>query len=252
MARVFIWGCACTIPAFLIENVAGAMLRTESLGRAAISSFVFIGPTEELFKLVAVWVAIYRSRDFREPLDGVIYAATAALGFVSVENVIYMGELGTSSIVSRAFYATPAHVLFSSMWGYSMGLARFKRDGELLTIMKGFLLAACLHGLYNFVVAINPKAAMISLLPLILFMGWLVHRKIRQFRRNPPFRPLGQGALVSCPNCGALQLENSEACCRCGAEIPMMDADAPRFCGKCRARVDGLSADCSWCGQPIR
>jgi RsiW-degrading membrane proteinase PrsW (M82 family) len=228
------------------------MLRSESLGRAAISSFVFIGPTEELLKLVAVWVGIYRSRDFREPLDGMVYAATAALGFVSVENVIYLGELGAQSIVSRTFYATPAHVLFSSMWGYSMGLARFKRSGELLIIMKGFLAAAFLHGTYNFVVAVNPKAAMISLLPLMLFMAWLTHRKIRDFRRNPPFQPLGQGAFVSCPNCGALQLDSSEACSRCGADIPFMAADVPRFCGQCRSRVDALRADCSWCGQPIR
>jgi protease PrsW len=252
LVRVFVWGCACTIPAFLVESATGAMLRDESLLRAGVSSFLFIAPTEELFKLVAVWVSIYRSQDFREPLDGIVYAATAALGFVSVENIIFVSQLGPESILPRALYATPAHVLFSSMWGYSMGLARFQRRGELLTILKGFLLAVGLHGTYNFIVAVHPKAAMISVLPLMVFMAWVAYRKIRSFRMSHLFPPLGKGAVICCPNCGAYQLEHSEECSRCGAEIQPLDADAPRFCGQCRARLDSSNATCRRCGQPVR
>lgn len=251
LVRVFVWGCACTIPAFFVESATGAMLRDESLARAGVSSFLFIAPTEELFKLVAVWVSIYRSPDFREPLDGIVYAATAALGFVSVENIIFMSQLGPESFLPRALYATPAHVLFSSMWGYSMGLARFQRRGELPTIFKGFLLAVGLHGSYNFIVAVQPKAAMISVIPLMVFMAWLVYRKIRSFRMSHLFPPLGKGAVICCPDCGAYQLEHSEACSRCGAEIPPPDADTPRFCGQCRARLDSSTCACHRCGQAI-
>ncbi|HMK36567.1 MAG TPA: PrsW family glutamic-type intramembrane protease [Desulfomonilaceae bacterium] len=249
MLRVFVWGCACTIPSFFVEQISGAMLRSESLPHAAISSFFLIAPSEEFFKLVAVWIAIYRSRHFREPLDGIIYAATAALGFACIENVMYMAELGGQSFVSRALYATPAHVLFSSMWGYSMGLARFKRDGEFLIICKGFLLASGLHGIYNFLVAVYPKAAMVSLLPLMVFMAWLAYRKIQDFRTNYPFPPLGRGVLVCCPDCGAYELERSEECSRCGSVIPVLDPDAPRFCSYCRTQVDPSARACSRCGR---
>ena len=131
VGRVFLWGCACTIPTFIVENVTGAGLRQETLVRSAEASFLLIGPIEEFFKLVAVWISIYRRSDFQEPNDGIVYAATAALGFASVENTIYMGLLGPAIVVPRALFATPAHVMFASMWGYSMGLARFRREGEL-------------------------------------------------------------------------------------------------------------------------
>ena len=65
IARVFLWGCACTIPTFIVENVTGAVLpvRKTSL-RSAEMSFLLIGPIEEFFKLAAVWISIYRRPRF--------------------------------------------------------------------------------------------------------------------------------------------------------------------------------------------
>jgi len=249
VARVFLWGCACTIPTLIVENVAGAGLRQENLLRSAEASFLLIGPIEEFFKLIAVWLSIYRRRDFQEPLDGIVYAATAALGFASVENTIYMGLLGPSIVLPRALFATPAHVMFASMWGYSMGLARFRREGELLIIAKGFLIAASLHGFYNFLVAVYPGTAMLSLIPLMAFMGWLMNYRIQEFRKNFPFPPLGQGALICCPNCGAFTLEDSERCSRCGFVVPLLETDTPRFCARCRARLDPCREACIRCGE---
>jgi protease PrsW len=250
IGRVFLWGCACTIPAFVLENVTGAVLPQEDLVRSAEVSFLLIGPIEEFFKLVAVWIGIYRSRDFREPIDGIVYAATAALGFASLENIMYMGLFGPEIVVRRALFATPAHVMFASMWGYSMGLARFRREGELLTIARGFLIAASLHGFYNFLVAVYPATAMLSLIPLMAFMGWLMNYRIQEFRKKYPFPPLGDGALISCPNCGAYTLESSDRCGRCGFAVPLLETDAPRFCGHCRARLDPCRETCARCGEP--
>ncbi len=251
LARVFVAGLICTIPTGLIEFLTGAGIAQETLLRSAEMSFLLIGPLEELSKLVAVWLAIYRRSDFQEPLDGIIYAGTAAVGFASVENIVYLLHLGPGIIVSRVLFATPAHVMFSSMWGYSMGLARFRREGELKTILGGFALAAFLHGCYNFLVAFNPKAAVFSLAPLLIFMGWLMNTKIQQFRRNLPFPSFGRGALIYCPNCGAYTPEEAEACLRCGWLIPLTETDAPRFCSKCRARLNLCSNRCPNCGAWI-
>ncbi|MBI4964324.1 MAG: PrsW family intramembrane metalloprotease [Desulfomonile tiedjei] len=249
--RVFCAGLLCTIPTGIVEHFTGAGLVQDTLLRSAEMSFFLIGPLEELSKLVAVWLIIYRSSDFREPLDGIIYAGTAAVGFASVENIIYLLHLGPGIIVSRVLFATPAHVMFSSMWGYSMGLARFRREGELKTILSGFILAAFLHGTYNFLVAFNPKAAVFLLVPLLVFMGWLMNSKIQQFRRDLRFPVLGQGALIYCPNCGAYAPEESDSCLRCGLDIPLLETDAPRFCGKCRARLDPCAEACASCGALV-
>ena len=159
--------------------------------------------------------------------------------------------MGPSVLVSRAAYATPAHVMFSAMWGYSMGVARFKREGEIAIILKGFLISAALHGIYNFVVAVRPKLAVFSLLPLMLFMAWLMNRRIKEFRSSFPFPVLGEGALIICPGCGAYSQEDSDQCSRCGFATPLMATDTPRFCSKCRSRLDPCRTTCALCGQPV-
>jgi RsiW-degrading membrane proteinase PrsW (M82 family)/rRNA maturation protein Nop10 len=252
--RVLLWGCASTVPTGLIEHVTGAGLIQDTILRSAGVSFFLIGPIEEGFKLLAVWMAIYRSPDFKEPIDGIFYAATAALGFASIENAIYLGQMGPDVLVSRVVFATPAHVLFSSMWGYSLGLARFKREGELTIVLRGFLMAALFHGLYNFLVAVDPKTAIVSLIPLMVFMGWLMARRIKEFRSASPFPPLAEGALVVCPQCGAYAPEEDEVCSRCGYPIYPVDPDEGRYCGWCRAPLSPLEPcrdRCPRCGHAV-
>ena len=251
IVHVFIWGCASCIPALVVELLTGVELAQENLFRSAIASFLVIAPNEEFFKLLAVWMAIYRSPDFREPIDGIVYSSTAALAFASVENIVYMGHMGPGILVSRTVYATPAHVMFASMWGYSMGLARFRRNDELLIILKGFLTATGLHGSYDFLVALHPKTAMFSLIPLMIFMGWLMNRRIREFLRTYPFPPIGEGAVIACPNCGAYTMEGLEFCSRCGSPVPPLETDTPRFCGRCRAFLDPCDDTCPRCGSQV-
>jgi RsiW-degrading membrane proteinase PrsW (M82 family)/rRNA maturation protein Nop10 len=249
--RVFLCGCVCTVPAGFLEHITEARIDQDTIQQAAITSFLLVAPIEEFFKLLAVWVAVYRSNDFREPIDGVIYSVTAALGFASVENIVYLGLLGPEVFLLRALFATPAHVMFSVMWGYSMGLARFRRDRELLIILKGFIAAVVLHGGYNFLVAAHPPAAWIALIPLMVFMAFLMIRIIRKFRKDYPFPPIGEGAVICCPTCGAYTVEGDELCSRCGARIPFLEMDAPRFCGRCRAILDPCQETCSRCGEPV-
>lgn len=252
VVEVFACGCLATIPTAIVEQLTGAALARDNLTESALVSFLLIGPIEETAKLVAVWVAIYRSPNFREPLDGIVYAVTAALGFACVENIIYMGFLGPEIILSRTLFATPAHALFSSMWGYSMGLGRFRRSGELKVVATGLALASGLHGAYNFVVAVHPKAAMVSLIPLMAFMAWLLSHRIRELRRSFPFPPIGDGVVVCCPHCWAYTLEEAGVCSRCGFDIPPLPLDAPRYCGYCRALLDLRRNSCPRCGAEMR
>lgn len=249
--KVFLWGCAVTLPTGVVEQATGAALKQETLWASAAVSFLLIGPVEESLKLAAVWVGIYRSPDFREPIDGIVYAATAAFGFASVENIVYMGFMGPEILLSRVIFATPAHVMFSCMWGYALGLGRFRRHGELQVIFRGLLEACVLHGVYNFVVAVHPKAAMLTLLPLMVFMAWLMTRRIRSFRQTYPFPPIGEGAVICCPNCGAYTLESEKHCSRCGFDIPEVEADTPRYCGRCRALLDPCRDSCCRCGVSV-
>jgi hypothetical protein len=254
MVIVFLWASVLTIPAEILELLADANVHKETLSASVISSFLVIAPVEEFVKLLAVWIAVYRSPDFREPSDGLLYSTTAAIGFASAENIRFslhmMGLIGSDVLLLRLVFALPAHIMFASVVGYCMGLARFQRDRELLTVSKGLLGAILLHGIYDTIVAVNPEIGPLALIPLMIFMGWLMYRLIRSFRRNYPFPPIGEGALICCPTCGAYTLENDEQCPRCGTSVPIMEREAPRFCGRCRARLDPSRDSCRRCGAP--
>lgn len=247
MLKVFALGAISTIPAQILEQLCGASLQQETFWISLAMSFLLIGPIEEGFKLLAVWLGAYRGPAFKEPLDGIRYAVTAALGFAGIENLVYVGHLGPGVLLMRAFYATPAHILFAAMWGYSLGLARFRRNDEFMTVVKGYAIASALHGSYNALVAMNPKAAPISLVPLIVFMVWLARKKIHNFKGNFPFPSFGDVIVTACPSCGAYNSETSETCERCGFPVFPLEPDAPRFCGRCRARLPRDSRQCSRC-----
>jgi len=249
--RVFLWGCAVTVPAGLLEHWTHARVEQQTLTESIIASFLLIAPLEEAFKLLAVWLGIYRKPDFREPIDGLVYSTTAALGFACVENVVYMGIFGPRVFLLRAIFATPAHVMFSAMWGYSMGVARFRRNRELVIILQGLIISVLLHGAYNCLVAVSPTTGVISLIPLMGLMVWLMNKRIRDFRQNYPFPPLGKGPLVWCPTCGAYTLEESGFCPRCGTRVPPLETDVPRFCSRCRALIDPGRETCYRCGQVV-
>jgi protease PrsW len=250
--RVFIWGCFCTIPAGLVEHVTGAILRQDTFLTSTAVGFLLIAPIEEFSKLIAVWAGVYRSRHFTNPMHGLLFAATAGCAFASIENVVYMALLGPEIFVLRLVYATPAHIMFSVMWGYSLGVARFRKDGELVKVGEGLTASILLHGIYNAIVAYNASIAVVSLVPLMLFMGWLTSHLVSKLREGYPYEPLGEGLLVLCPNCGALMPEQASHCSRCGFRVPGALPDTPRFCARCRAPANLDLEVCPACGSVLK
>lgn len=83
----FALGCIATIPAGFLEELfsIGELLVEENPNFLHLSAgmLLVVGPVEELCKFAAVRFGAYRSLHFDEPLDGLVYAAVASLGFAS-------------------------------------------------------------------------------------------------------------------------------------------------------------------------
>lgn len=114
---------------------------------------------EELFKFAAAYIAALRFRVFDEPLDGVIYLVTAALGFSALENVFFLltpageGDLLRTIVTGdlRFIGATLLHTLASATIGVSLALAYYKSVRmRKLAALIGVILAIALHTLFNF------------------------------------------------------------------------------------------------------
>ena len=78
----------------------------------ALTSAVFIGINEETWKFLATLRLVRKLPEFDEPIDGMIYAMTVALGFAAIENVGYMVRFGPGVLVTRSLLSIPIH----SIW----------------------------------------------------------------------------------------------------------------------------------------
>jgi RsiW-degrading membrane proteinase PrsW (M82 family) len=211
VAITFALGVVSILPALFLERMAdlvhpylGAIDQAASATGGGVNPipllfacFLVIGPAEELAKFLAVRLVIYRHKEFNEPLDGIIYASAAALGFASLENIIYVidfahgGAIRWGLLGVRSFLALPGHVIFAATWGYALGRAKF--DPKFL-VWPRVLGAAALHGLYDFLLMYSYTRPFI-----VLYMAVMVPvlwRQIRALREDSPFAP---GAAVPVP-----------------------------------------------------
>jgi RsiW-degrading membrane proteinase PrsW (M82 family) len=151
-------------------------------------SLLAIGPIEELAKLIPFLLVVLRFREFDEPIDGIIYASFIGLGFGAVENFYLLRGLGWLEAWGRAFAGPVLHIVFASIWGYYIGRAFLCRRKLIQTIFASFLVAAVLHGLYDFVViGLAPRALPLAAALIVGAWIWRLAR-IRDLHALPPGR----------------------------------------------------------------
>lgn len=174
---VFLLGAAPVLPAGILEYLYGLVSpylnpTLSTLGgqpRALpLSIAVFtlvVGVTEEAAKLCAALFAA-RRREFDEPVDGIVYAVTASLGFAALENVSYFasGRLSPALVCARAFMTVPAHVFFAAIWGYGLG-ARILHKRRIF--LPFFLMSALAHGAFDALLSTEGT----GLLAVVLVVG---------------------------------------------------------------------------------
>jgi len=202
---VFFLGMLAVIPSMLASFVLSLGIPHREISSAYRTCF--IAPmVEEICKFLVVYLTIFRSREFDEPMDGIVYAAAAALGFASLENVSYLWfeyqtpdathPLATSEIPQRALWnlaflrgilSVPGHVVDSSMWGYALGVAKFIRRRTLarVIIIKGLLLGIALHALFNSLASYGLSVA--GLLILQVFLLYYLNKKVKIALHKSPY-----------------------------------------------------------------
>jgi RsiW-degrading membrane proteinase PrsW (M82 family) len=116
-----------------------------------LGGILVVGFTQEFLKYAAVRYSIYRSDEFDEPTDGVIYATAAGLGYATVLNIQFVtsnGGVDLGSGVIRMAIVALAHASFAGVTGYFLGRAKFESE-QIWWMPLGITLAAVFNGLFN-------------------------------------------------------------------------------------------------------
>ncbi|MFT7626140.1 MAG: RsiW-degrading membrane proteinase PrsW (M82 family), partial [Myxococcota bacterium] len=150
LVKAFFWGIVIIIPVLMIGAPVQALLEgiTNPYVMGVASAFLTAAIPEEAMKLYAVH-RIARSKHFDEPMDGIVYAATASLGFACFENVLYVMDGGIATAVMRAVTAVPAHALFGVVMGWYVAQARFGKGSARGAYFRAFLIPMIFHGIYD-------------------------------------------------------------------------------------------------------
>jgi RsiW-degrading membrane proteinase PrsW (M82 family) len=132
-----------------------------------------IGLVEEFFKYLPFLIVVIRLKAFDEKIDGIVYASILALGFASYENSRYLAYMEGFALFGRAIASPLTHTIFSSIWGYMVGKARLSRKSILAASLKGLLLGAFLHGLFDFFTT-SPALRLGSSLLILVIWIWRI------------------------------------------------------------------------------
>jgi RsiW-degrading membrane proteinase PrsW (M82 family) len=188
----FVLGALVTLPSLAIERWGFRLLLPwrDTAGGTAVLAFIALALNEELCKFAVLLVAAFPYRFFNEPLDGIVYAVLVAMGFVTLENAVYVRNFGMGTALLRAFTAVPAHLVFAIVQGYYIGLAKFgvpTRRRKLL--WRAVLWATLLHGIYDFLILQRWSEWLIVLATFSLYLSlFYCARFVQHHQENSPFR----------------------------------------------------------------
>ena len=164
--KVFLFGVIIAPVVVMLEAIISGVSRNGFISSAALF-FTLAAFIEEYMKYWVVKVSVVSKPDFDEPHDSIIYMITAALGFAAMENILIAfkiypeGFAATLGIISLRFIgATLLHALSSGIVGYFLGLAWFFYHFKKQIVAFGLVLASLAHLTFNYMIFLNPSAAM--------------------------------------------------------------------------------------------
>jgi RsiW-degrading membrane proteinase PrsW (M82 family) len=182
-------GALIVIPILVLEGVLDSFTKSfPGLLAAAWKAFVVAGFSEELFKYMALYLLIWRSREFNEKFDGIVYATYISLGFAAVENVLYVYEGGITTGLMRTITAVPAHAIFGITMGFFFGLAKFYEKERKSLRVKALLYPILLHGIYDFILFTGIEWLTLVFVAFLVFLYVTGLKRIKNLSNQSIYR----------------------------------------------------------------
>ena len=180
-----------------------------------VALFIAVGIMEELVKQMMVRYVDSKRVLIQTVNDSIRFSFAAALGFAFAENILYfntvMQQAGIQEVIItilfRSLFTACGHMIFSGIFGYYFGIAKFSIDisvqkkwegkkqffASLISnafrmsypqalretkILQGLLMAMGIHAVFNFLLQMNMILPVIGIVVLgFLYLLYLLQRK---------------------------------------------------------------------------
>jgi RsiW-degrading membrane proteinase PrsW (M82 family) len=177
LLRTFLLGVAICLPvipaARYLESLGAELAATGVWGSALVRAFLGAAIPEEVFKFLVLYGYVWRKPAFDEPVDGVVYGATASLGFATLENLLYVGQNGFEVAVLRALTAVPGQAFTGVIMGAFVGRAKLAPEGQRFGLLAaGLGWATLLHGAYDTFLMTGTAFAVLAFVVLAIEVQW--------------------------------------------------------------------------------
>lgn len=182
----YILGALSVIPIIIVEEFLLRINIFSGVLGAFYTAFIVAGLTEEYFKRLVILKIPYKTKYFNEKLDGIVYGVFSAMGFATVENIVYVVYRYANNPhigLYRGVFSVPAHAVFGVTMGYYLSLSKFdtnkKRGKKNLT--RSLYMPIILHGTFNFILMAGIPQLSALFVPYVIYIWWLNQRKLSKF-----------------------------------------------------------------------
>ena len=190
LLKFFILGVLVSGFSIIIEKFLVDISNFSGYSYIFYMSFIVAALTEEGIKALILIPVLLKEKHFNEKLDGIIYSVFLSLGFATIENIIYLFfedinfayEVG----LTRAIISIPAHIIFAINMGYYVSKYRFnnKNTQKKQYIIRAILVPVLIHGLFDFILMIQYRWAIIVFIAYIVFLWKISLDKLDEYTDN--------------------------------------------------------------------
>jgi RsiW-degrading membrane proteinase PrsW (M82 family) len=182
----YILGALSVVPIIIIEELFLKLNIFSGVLDAFYTAFIVAGLTEEYFKRLVILKVPYKTKYFNEKLDGIVYGVFSAMGFATVENIVYVVYRYANNPhvgLYRGVFSVPAHAVFGITMGYYLSLAKFDIDEKRArkNMRRSLYMPIFLHGIFNFILMAGIPQLSLLFVPYVIYIWWLNQRKLSKF-----------------------------------------------------------------------
>jgi len=187
----FLLGCLAVFPTHYFEGIAQDLMGMQAIWdsdapalwpKIILYAFFGVALVEESCKLLFLKAFICDEREFNEPFDGIVYGGIIGCGFATMENIIYVLQLGQEVGTLRMITAVPGHAFFGIILGYFVGRAKFSVNRVRHTI-HGLFVVVTLHGIYDVAAFSNASWSLYLIFAIILLSIYLGLKAKRELEK---------------------------------------------------------------------